>query len=87
MDVSQWLRFIHLSPFVRKWKDHKLGEEDLRRLEWEIISQPDGGAVMAGTGGVRKMRFAPPNWKRGKSGALRVCYAHFRAFGTVALIT
>lgn len=29
---------------------------------------------MAGTGGLRKMRFAPPSWHTGKSGAARVCY-------------
>ena len=29
---------------------------------------------MKGTGGVRKIRFAPPSWQTGKSGAARVCF-------------
>jgi hypothetical protein len=29
-----------------------------------------------GTGGLRKLRFAPSKWKRGKSGALQIGYSH-----------
>ena len=32
---------------------------------------------MRGTGGLRKIRFAPPSWHTGKRGAVRVCYAWF----------
>jgi hypothetical protein len=42
---------------------------------------------MAGTGGVRKIRFAPPSWNTGKSGATRVCYAMFTIVDTVYLLT
>jgi hypothetical protein len=51
------------------------------------MESPDAGVVMAGTGGVRKIRFAPPSWNTGKSGATRVCYALFAAFDTVYLLT
>ena len=30
---------------------------------------------MSGTGGLRKLRFAPSRWRRGKSGGLRIGYA------------
>lgn len=39
------------------------------------MEKPDGGAAMSGTGGIRKLRFAPPSMNTGKSGATRVCYA------------
>ena len=35
------------------------------------------GDVMRGTGGVRKIRFAPPSWNTGKRGATRACYVLF----------
>jgi hypothetical protein len=51
-----------------------LTDEDLQALEAMIIAKPNAGAVMRGTGGVRKARFAPPSRHSGKSGATRVCY-------------
>ena len=41
---------------------------------------------MPQTGGLRKLRFTPPGAGRGKSGAYRVCYAYFPAYGTIALL-
>lgn len=51
------------------------------------MENPKAGAVVAGTGGVRKMRFAPPSWNAGRSGATRVCYALFATIDTVFLLT
>ena len=52
-----------------------LTEEDLLRLEEELLKNPAAGKAMQGTGGVRKMRFAFEH--RGKSGSLRVIYIDF----------
>jgi len=41
---------------------------------------------MKGTGGLRKVRFAPPSWHTGKSGAARVCYVHVVRADSVGLI-
>jgi len=57
----------------------------LRALERELIDSPDKAPVIEQTGGLRKLRFAPPGSGRGRSGAYRVCYAYFPAYGTVAL--
>jgi hypothetical protein len=54
-------------------------------LERELIDSPDKAPVIEHTGGLRKLRFAPPSSGRGKSGAYRVCYAYFPAYGTIAL--
>ena len=56
-------------------------------MEKLIIDNPEGGDVMSGSGGLRKIRFAPPSWNMGKSGATRVCYALFSHIQTVYLIT
>jgi len=39
-----------------------------------------------GTGGLRKLRFAPPGSGRGKSGSYRVGDAHYRTPGIVLLL-
>ena len=41
--------------------------------------------VIQGTGGIRKMRFSPPGWNVGKSGAVRVIYAVFPDFSVCVL--
>jgi len=68
--------FKYLSGFVAEWNRLGLIDDDLRELETLILTNPDAGAVMAGTGGLRKIRFSPGRWHRGKRGALRVGYSH-----------
>lgn len=67
--------FVILPSFEVKWKNLGLDDNDLMRLESELINNPKIGPVMKGTGGVRKMRFAFEG--RGKSGSLRVIYVDF----------
>ena len=62
--------FIILPEFDKNWKSMGLSDEDLRRLENLILQDPEAGALMQGTGGLRKLRFAFEN--RGKSGSARV---------------
>ena len=62
-----------------------MDDDDLRRLELEIMKNPKIGPVMKGTGKLRKMRFAYNN--TGKSGSTRVCYVDFVVHETVYLIT
>jgi hypothetical protein len=71
------LTFVQLQVFTSDFKHLRLTDADLRALENELLSRPDVGKVIAGAGGLRKMRFAPASWRRGKSGACRVCYVWF----------
>ncbi len=82
---SRLLRFVQFPSFLRDWQRLQLGDEALRALERELIDAPDRAPVIEQTGGLRKLRFAPPGSGRGKRGAFRVCYAYFPAYGTVAL--
>ena len=63
----------------------KLTDDDLRELEVAIAEDPTGPPLMRGTGGLRKIRFAPSHSAGGKSGGARACYAHFADFGLVYL--
>src|SRR5437899_3054285 len=79
------LSFIQLSAFVSNWKRMKLTDDDLRALESAIFEAPEAAPVMRGTGGLRKIRFAPQRSGGGKSGGARACYAYFPEFGLVYL--
>ena len=67
--------FIQATIFSRTWKNLGFDDEDLRRLELELLRNPKVGEVMKGTGRLRKIRFAFQN--QGKSGSVRVCYVDF----------
>jgi hypothetical protein len=51
-----------------------LTEEDRRELELLLVEDPRRGQVIERTGGFRKLRFARPSRREGKSGGTRVIY-------------
>ncbi|MCL2070609.1 MAG: type II toxin-antitoxin system RelE/ParE family toxin [Oscillospiraceae bacterium] len=77
--------FFSTSEFDKQWEIMGLDMEDRRRLENGIVNNPQIGAVMSGTGGLRKMRFAPEN--RGKSSGVRALYVDYVVFERIYLIT
>lgn len=77
--------FIELPIFRARWEALGLNEEDLLRLQIELLADPKVGDVMQGTGGVRKMRFAFEH--RGKSGGVRVIYVDFEVYEKIYLLT
>ena len=79
------LSFIELRCFTRRWDRLKLCDLDLQALQLTIMASPNAGDLIEGTGGLRKLRFSPPGWAKGKSGALRICYAYFCEVATVVL--
>jgi hypothetical protein len=80
------LTFVQLRVFTSDFGDLGLGDVELRALENELLNRPDVGRIIPGAGGMRKMRFAPPSWHRGKSGSVRVCYAHFPEVAALYLL-
>jgi hypothetical protein len=50
------------------------------------MQHPEVGAVMPGTGGLRKVRWADPRRGKGKRGGLRVLYAYFPSDAQIFLI-
>jgi hypothetical protein len=81
------LHFIEATAFTAAWD--RLGlddEDDLMALQLLIMSQPKAPPVIQGTGGLRKLRFAPVRWNTGVSGAARVCYVYFEEYGIIYLV-
>ena len=81
------LTFIQLAGFVRRWQRLNLTDDDLAALEMEIAREPERSPVVRGTGGLRKIRFAPPSWNTGKSGATRVGFAYFQTHDAIVLVS
>ena len=77
--------FIEMPMFRRKWEEMGLNEQDLIKLQTELLADSKVGAVMKSTGGVRKMRFAFE--ASGKSGGARVIYVDFEVYEKIFLIT
>jgi hypothetical protein len=69
--------FVYTREFDRQWDALGFALDDQLRLENELIKNPDAGAVIRGTGGLRKLRLALEG--RGKSGGARVLYIDFVA--------
>jgi hypothetical protein len=81
------LDFIETRQFTRRWQRLGLNdEEQLCTLQLLIAAAPKDGSVVKGTNGIRKIRYSPPGWNIGKSGALRVLYVYFEEFGFVLLL-
>ena len=63
--------FIETSKFTKLLSDY-LSDDEYRMLQWHLQEKPDSGDVVRGSGGVRKVRWAPEG--KGKSGGVRVIY-------------
>lgn len=57
--------FIETSKFTELVKQY-LSDEEYSALQWLLLRRPDSGAVVSGSGGVRKIRWGLSG--RGKSG-------------------
>ena len=81
------LHFIELTGFSDDWQHLGLDDDDLSKLQFALMEGAKNSPVIPGTGGLRKMRFAPTGWRVGKRGAIRVCFCWWEEFGIVLLIT
>ncbi len=65
--------FVELPPFERTRKDY-MDDEAYRLLQLELMEDPTAGAVIEGTGALRKLRQTDPRRGKGKRGGLRAIY-------------
>lgn len=63
--------FVEFGTFTQRLADY-MDDEEFRNLQNFLLVEPLAGAVIPGTGGVRKLRW--PGSGRGKRGGLRVIY-------------
>lgn len=85
---EDFLHFVETSEFTKQWESLGFGcEHDLLALQLLIMREPDVGRVIAGTGGLRKLRYARVNDRIGKRGGVRICYVHFPNHAILLLVT
>lgn len=65
--------FVELPAFDRH-REQYLDDEGFRALQNQLMTDPDAGDVIKGTGGLRKLRFADSRRSKGKRGGLRIIY-------------
>ena len=76
--------FIETSLFSRLVQKY-LTDQEYGQLQNELIRNPVAGAVVRGSGGVRKLRWAVAG--RGKRGGYRVIYFVRRPKGIIWMLT
>jgi len=76
--------FIHGKKFDEQWAKLGLNDDNLKDLQKILLENPKIGAVIQGTGRLRKMRYAYGN--RGKSHSARVCYVDFEINEKIFLV-
>jgi len=62
------------TPVFKRLIANYLDEEGLRRLQNELLLNPQTGSLIRKTKGLRKMRFADPSRNKGKRGGLKIIY-------------
>jgi hypothetical protein len=65
--------FVELPAFERH-RERYLNDAALLELQQSLMSNPEAGRVIQGTGGLRKVRVPDPRRGKGKRGGLRVIY-------------
>jgi mRNA-degrading endonuclease RelE of RelBE toxin-antitoxin system len=83
-DDTVWFEFVESKVFSKQVRE--LGVEVLARIESDLVQNPERGAVVKGTHGVRKARVADPTSSRGKSGSYRYLYLYLEHAGKIHLL-
>lgn len=65
--------FVELPSFERHRADY-FDDDGFGKLQRLLMRNPEAGDTTAGTGGLRKLRFADTRRGKGKRGGLRVIY-------------
>lgn len=76
--------FIETKLFSRLLGDY-LTDEQYAELQATLVEAPDRGALVPGSGGVRKLRWSQPG--RGKRGGVRVIYYAKTHEGVIWMLT
>ncbi len=76
--------FIETRLFTRLVQEY-FSDEEYRRLQLELVKNPEAGPIIRGSGGVRKLRWAARG--RGKRGGYRIVYFVRRPMGVIWMLT
>ncbi len=65
--------FLEMPAFDRH-RSNYLDDDQFRQFQGHLLGHPECGDPIAGTGGLRKVRFADARRGKGKRGGLRIVY-------------
>ena len=77
------MRFVETPIFMKELKD-TISDDDNRSMQAAIILRPQQGAIIRGTGEIRKLRWSGRG--HGKSGGLRLIYYWDRGSETIYML-
>lgn len=78
---------VKATPKFLQLAQKAVTSESLQELVDELTCNPEKGVVIAGTGGIRKLRWRTGKNNKGKSGGVRVLYYYDKIIVVVLLIT
>jgi hypothetical protein len=83
-DDAVWFEFVESKIFHKRLRELQIGV--LTSIQADLVQNPERGAVVKGTHGVRKARVADPASARGKSGSYRYLYLYLAHAGRIHLL-
>ena len=78
------MMFIETTIFTKLLPKY-LTDDEYRALQWYLLVYPDTGDLVRGSGGIRKVRWAPEG--KGKRGGIRVMYYWKKSDKEIWLLT
>lgn len=78
------ISFVETKLFTRLVQEY-LSDDEYFKLQQQLLTDPEAGAVIPGSGGVRKLRWGVAG--RGKRGGLRVIYFLRTRQGQIWMLT
>jgi hypothetical protein len=78
------ISFVETKLFTRLVQEY-LSDDEYSALQQALLSDPEAGAIIPGSGGVRKLRWAVAG--RGKRGGIRVIYFLRTRHGQIWMLT
>jgi len=82
-DDIVWFEFVESKIFSKQIRELSVV---LTRIQSDLVENPERGAIVKGTHGVRKARVADPASARGKSGSYRYLYLYLAHAGRIHLL-
>jgi hypothetical protein len=83
-DDPVWFEFVESKIFYKQIRS--VGGDLITRMLADLVQNPERGALVKGTHGVRKARVAEPGSSRGKSGSYRYLYLYLAHAGRIHLL-
>jgi len=78
---------VRATPKFMQLAKKSMTAEALQELIDELTLSPENGAIIAGTGGIRKLRWRTGKDNKGKSGGVRILYYYDNNRVVILLIT